>query len=375
MKFYNFRLPTKLVLGCGSIAKLSQEISSLGKKVLLVTGRRAMKKTGILDRVYNILSKERIKVSVFSQVEPEPHCETIDLGAELAKKEKSEVIIGLGGGSSIDAAKAIAGIAKQEAKVEEFLADRKLTGPGLPLVAIPTTSGTGAEVTPNAVLLDKKRKIKKSFRSRFLFAKIAIIDPELTLTCPPRVTAYSGIDALTQAIESFVSLGSNPVTDSLCKEAMGLIIRSLPKVYLDGKDLKARQDMSYGSLLAGIALFNARMGAVHGLAHPLGARYNLAHGLLCGLLFPAVIEFNMDVVEEKYRFVSFLFGGETGQEASTSIRSLLESLNFPHGLKELGIKEEDFPLIAKQSMPSGSLKVNPKKVSEEDAILILKRSF
>jgi len=375
MKFYTFRLPTKLVLGCGSITRLAQEIKPYGKRVLLVTGRRAMKNTGILDRIYNILVKEGMKVSVFSGVEPEPHCETVDKGVEVAKRERSEVIVGLGGGSSIDVAKAIAGIAKEEVKAQAFLFKRKLESPGLAFVAIPTTSGTGAEVTPNAVLLDKKKLIKKSFRSRFLFAKVAVIDPELTLRCPAQVTAYAGTDALAQAIESFVSLGSNPLTDSLSREAMRLIIRSLEKAYRKGKDLRAREDMSYGSLLAGIALFNARMGAVHGLAHPLGARYNLSHGLICGLLLAAVMEFNMDEAREKYGFVASLLGGKTAYQAPTYIRRLLKNLNFPHGLKDLGVKENEFSLIATGSLSSGSLKANPKKVYKKDAILILKRSF
>jgi len=398
-RLFNFNLPSKLVMGCGSLGSLTQEVKSLGKRLLLVTGQTAMKRLGILNKVVKMLTDEDITVALFDKVEPEPCTETVNAGVSLAKKEGCEIVVGLGGGSVLDTAKAIAGIANKEGKVEEFQAGRKLTSPGLPFIAIPTTSGTGAEVTPNAVLINKKEGIKKSFSNPFLSAKVAIIDPELTIFLPPHITAYSGMDALCQAIESFVSLGSNPLTDSLCRGAIRLIGGSLLKAYREGKDLQAplqrqatlqrvatgqaRIDMSYGSLLGGIALFNARMGVVHGIAHPLGARYGLAHGLVCGLLLPYAMEFNLDVAGDKYAELAPFLGGGTGgttkigtaKVAISRIRELLAELDFPKGLGELGVKEKDFPAIAKDSMPSGSLKANPKKVSEKDVVEILKKAM
>lgn len=380
---YNFSLSTKLVMGCGSLQSLTQEASSLGKRLLLVTGRAAMRRLGILDKVVKMLNDAGKTVTLFDQVEPEPCTETVNIAVELAKKEKCAMVIGLGGGSVLDAAKAIAGIANKEEEVEEFQAGKRLDSPGLPFIAIPTTSGTGAEVTPNAVLINKKECLKKSFRDPLLSAKVAIIDPELTIFSPPHITAYSGMDALCQAIETFVSLGSNPLTDSLCREAIKLIGRSLLKAYRKGKDLPARIDMSYGSLLGGIALFNARMGVVHGIAHPLGARYGIAHGLLCGLLLPYAMEFNLDVVADKYAEIVPLLGSnisgtkgtDAAKEAISRIKDFLANLNFPQGLRELGVKEKDFPAIARDSMPSGSLKANPKKVVEGDVVEILKKTM
>lgn len=383
INIYNFSLPVRLVMGGGSLERLPTLTRDLGRKVLLVTGQTALRKIGILDRVLGMLAEEDLEVALFDRVESEPSTKTVDKGARLAKEESCQVVIGLGGGSAIDAAKAIAGIANKDGSVEEYQTGRRLESPGLPFIAIPTTSGTGAEVTPNAVLINRDKKVKKSFRDSHLFARLAIIDPELTLSLPPKITAYSGMDALCQSIESFISLGSNPLTDSLSIKAIELIGRSLLKAYQDGSDIQARTEMSYGALLAGIALFNARMGVIHGIAHPFGAMYSLGHGLVCGVLLPYGMEFNLDVAYGKYARIASIFGEglnkdkemEGAKLAISRIRELLARLNFPKGLKELGAKEEDFPHITRESMPSGSLRANPKKTFEDDVIEILKRAL
>lgn len=383
-KSYSFSLPTKLVTGWGSLNSLGPEVSPLGKNALIVCGKNAMRKSGILDIVSEGLKKAGLSSLVFDKVEPEPSVDTVNKGATLAKKESCDVVIGLGGGSALDAAKAIAGIANKKEKAETFMAGKKMTSAGLPFVAIPTTSGSGAEVTPNAVLINKKENVKKSFRDEHLFAKLAIIDPELTVELPPELTAYSGMDALCQAIESFVSLGANPLTDSLCRSAIRLIGRSIFRAFRDGKNVQARTDMSYGALLAGIALFNARMGVVHGIAHPVGLRYGLPHGLVCGLLLPYAMEYNLDTIASKYADIAPLLGGKVEDSTEKKIgakvaiyrvRHFLAELKFPKGLKELGVDEKGFAQIAQESMPSGSLKHNPKKVSEKDVIAILKKAL
>lgn len=361
-------------MGWGSLEELPRLSKDLGERILLVTGRSAMKRSGILDRVTKLLMDVNQIILVFDQVEPEPHWDTVNNGVRLAKDKECQVIIGLGGGSVLDTAKAIAGIANKKTSVEEYQTGQKLEFSGLPYIAIPTTSGTGAEVTPNAVLINKKKGIKKSFRDPLLSAKVAIIDPELTIFLPPKITAYSGMDALCQAIESFVSLGSNPITDNLCLGAIRLIGRSLLKSYRNGRDIQARTDMSYGSVLGGIALFNARMGIVHGIVHPLGVKYGLSHGLLCGLLLPHAMEFNLNVAEEKYNQLAPLLGGKDAKGCISRIRELLSNLDFPKSLGELGVKEEDFSDIARESMPSGSLKANPRKVTEKDVIKILRKA-
>ena len=379
-KIYTFSVPTKIIIGCGSLRNLPEVTQGSGKRILLVTGRGAMKKSGILDRVIGLLGGG---ITLFDRVEPEVSTDTVNAGAKLAREKKSETIIGLGGGSALDAAKAIAGIANKSRPVEEYLLGEKLESPGLPFIAIPTTGGTGSEVTPNAVLIDRRRGTKTSFRSTHLFAGTALIDPELTLPAPPRLTAYAGMDALCQAIESFTSLGANDITDGLAVKAIKLIAGSLLKVYRDGSDIQARTDMAYGALLSGITLSNAGLGLIHGIAPSVGVRYELAHGLLCGLLLPAGMEFNLRVSAKKYAGVAKIFGEdienleetEAAGRAISAIKKLLTALGFPSGLKELGVTDEHFPDMAKESMSSGSLKVNPRKVTEADAVDILRKAL
>jgi alcohol dehydrogenase class IV len=370
-------------MGNGSFEILPQESCLFGRNILFVTGSSSMKKLGFLDKAITSLEKYGANVVLLDGITPEPTTEMVNRGAELAKEKNIEVVIGLGGGSVIDCAKAIAGVANKENLVEEYLKGKQLESPGLPFIAVPTTAGTGAEVTPNAVLIQKNLQKKESFRSPLLFAKVAIIDPRLTVQLPPKITAESGMDALCQAIETYVSVGANPVTDALVIDAIEMIGDSICKVYQDGENLDLREKMLYGSLLTGMALCNARMGAVHGIAHPLGAIYNLSHGLVCGMLLPYVMELNLDVAVEKYAHVASLLGEtikgmpikEAAKKAIEKIRSILKILNFPERLRELGVKQEDFPRIIEDSMPSGSLKANPKKVSPEDVEWILKSAW
>ncbi|MFH1783522.1 MAG: iron-containing alcohol dehydrogenase [bacterium] len=381
LRAYQFFTPTQIIFGWQSIRKLPQIIFGYGKKVLLVTGHTAARKAGILTGVQKLLEEKKIDVTIFDNVEPEPSCDTVNSAVALAKARDCDVVIGLGGGSALDVAKAIAGIFNTGLPVEEFHSGAKhLLQPGLPLIAIPTTSGTGSEVTPNCVLIDSRKKIKKSFRSDHLFARVAIVDPELTLGLPPQQTAYSGMDALCQSIESFVSKDANPLTDAIALQSIRLVKNNLMQAYTNEHDKDARIAMSYAALFSGIALTNAKMGAVHGIVPQLGTYYNVSHGLLCGLLLPAVMEFNVDIAGAKYAHIAAIFGQnvkemhniDAGRKAIESIKKFLADLQFPAGLKALGIQEKNFSKIAKESMPSGSLKANPKRVTEQNVIDILR---
>lgn len=382
-KIYEFNLPTRIIFGWGSLNKLPGILRDLDKKVLLITGRHFAKRSGLLKRIKTLL--KGFDLEIFANVEPEPGCFTVNKAIDFAKEKKSKVIIGLGGGSSIDVAKATAGLANKEGRVEDYLRHkRRWEYPGLGFIAIPTTAGTGAEVTANAVLLDEARMVKESLRDRSLFAKVAIVDPALTVNLPRDLTAYSGMDALSQSMESFVSIGASPLTDGICKESIELIAKNILKVYGNPKDMALRISMSYASLLSGVALSNARMGAVHGLVHPIGAIYKIPHGLLCGLLLPYVMEFNLDVAKEKYAQISPFFRidlkGLNSEEATRlliqKIKKLLKKLNFPSNLKELKVKKEDFNRIAEDAiLYSGSLKANPIEVTKKDIIEILNKAY
>jgi len=378
---YEFNLPTRIIFGYRCLERLNEFLIDFDKNVLLITGRKFAKESGLIERIRGILKD--FKVNLFSEVEPEPSCETVNRAIRMTKEKNSKLILGLGGGSTIDTAKAVAGLANKEGRVEDFIeGKRKIEYRGIDFVAIPTTSGTGAEVTPNSVLIDEDRYVKKSLRSKFLFAKLAIVDPELTLSLPKKQTAYGGMDALSQSIESFVSKGSSPLTDGICWESIKLILENILKVYKDPNDIFGRINMSYASLLSGIALCNAKMGAVHGIVHPLGALYRLSHGLLCGLLLPYVMEFNLDVAKEKYALIYFLLDKkrlndrERAKRLILKIKELLKKLNFPSNLKELNVKREDFSKIAQDVYShSGSLKANPVEVNPGDIISILERAY
>ncbi len=407
-----FYIPTEIITGLGCFAGLGRAAECYGQRAMIVCGRTAMRKSGILDRAVTYLRQAGLEVQVYDAVAGEPTLEVVEGGLELARKEEIQVIIGLGGGSAIDAAKAIAGLVKQPGTVKEYHEGRALESPVsvdisgmdeqevafmsaamvwdileaitvLPWIAVPTTAGTGAEVTKNAVLTDPERQVKASIRSDDWFARLALIDPELTIPMPPDVTASSGGDALCQAIEAYVSIGAGPVTDALAAEATARIGRSLVRACEDGEDVEARADMLYGSLLAGMALTNARLGGVHGMAHPLGLRYHIPHGTVCGLLLPYVMEYNLEYAVAKYATVARLLGVDTsdmgeGEAAAMSVEivwDILEAINVPSHLAQFGVRQEDFPTIIAESLPSGSLKHNPRPLGEEDVRHILTQAL
>lgn len=378
-----FYTSTEVITGLGCFNELGPVVERYGERALLVCGQKAMRRAGILDQAITKLSGPGRIVEVYDAVVGEPTLTLIGEGIALARREGIQVVIGLGGGSAADAAKAIAGLSPQEGAVQEYHTGRAVERPGLPWVAVPTTAGTGAEVTKNAVLIDPQRGVKASIRSEDWFARAALVDPELTVSMPPPVTASTGSDALCQAIESYVSIGAGPVTDALSVQAIALIGRSLVRAYENGEDLEARSDMLYGSLLAGLALTNARLGGVHGMAHPLGYGYHIPHGTICGLLLPYVMEYNLNHATAKYATVARLLGADTAglserEAASKSVelvRGILERIDIPLHLSGFGVREEDFTQIIAQSLPSGSLKHNPRPLGEEDVRTILERAM
>jgi len=365
---HSFKTAGEIVTGSGSLQCVGERAAALGRKALVVTGRTAMRKSGATEKVVSLLKDVGVGVATFEEVEHDPDVTTVDAGRALCRQEQCDALIGLGGGSAIDAAKAIAGLANDSEPTAAFHDGRPVTQPTLPLIAVPTTSGTGAEVTKNAVISDRARAIKKSIRADRMMPDVAIVDPELTLSCPPDVTAASGMDALVQAIEAFTSVNANPLTDALAFDAARRLIKSLVAAHEDGQNLEAREQCAYGSLMAGMALANARLGAVHGIAHPLGVRYDLEHGVVCALLMPAVMRMNRGHVGDKYDWLSHVAGGDIIE----FLERLVERFGLRAALDQVAIPREDFPTIVAESMPSGSLKANPKKVTEADVETILK---
>lgn len=365
-RYYN---PAEIVVGEGSFAQLPGVVAHFGTCALVVRTRSA-------PALAPMLESAGVRVVESAPIAREPTTGEAEDALALARAEAVDVVVGIGGGSAIDVAKAVAGLFTQPGTVEEYLLGaRKVQSAGLPFVALPTTAGTGAEVTKNAVLTAPAHDLKTSIRHDSWFARVAIVDPELTYTLPPHVTAASGSDALCQAIEAYVSTGANPITDALAADAIVRIGRALPVAYREPHNRQARADMLYGSLLAGLALANARLGGVHGMAHPLGHRFDIPHGVICGLLLPYVMAYNLHYAQEKYVHIGQLLGYQDAVQGVEGVRQMLEAINIPLRLRDVGVTRESFPIIVEESLPSGSLKHNPRPLAAEDVTAILEAAW
>ena len=365
-RYYN---PTQIITGEGSYSQLPDVVARLGKRALVVRSPHAPQPGPLLEAA-------GVGVVETEPVTREPTVNVVDAGLALARAESVEVVVGIGGGSPMDVAKAIAGLFPHPGAASDYLGDdRQVPGGGLPFIAVPTTAGTGAEVTKNAVLIDPAHHVKTSIRHDSMFARAAIVDPELTYSLPPEVTAACGSDALCQAIEAYVSIGAMPVTDALAVEAIRLVGRALPIAYREPGDRQARADMLYGSLLAGLALANARLGGVHGMAHPLGYRFNIPHGVICGLLLPHVMAYNLHYSEVKYAHVADLLGYKSAAQSVEAVNRILGAINLPLRLRDVGVEREAFPVIVEESLPSSSLKHNPRPLKAEDVNAILEAAW
>jgi len=360
-----FRTAKRIITGWGCVEGLGEVASGVGQ-ALLVTGRKALRAAGTTGRLVELLASAGVAVVLFEEVDPEPSARTVDRAREAIAREGCRLVVAAGGGSAIDVGKAAAGLAFAEGSTGEYFSQRRIPSGSLEWIAIPTTAGTGAEVTNNSVLADAERGVKESIRP-FPMPRAAIVDGELTVSCPPEVTAAAGMDALVQGVESYLSRSATPLTDAVAFQAVRLIRPSLLAAYRDGGDRRAREAMSYGSLLAGMALTNARLGAVHGMAHPVGYRYHISHGVVCAALLPHVLRFNREAAGAKYGVLSEAFGGDAADVSA----GMLRELSLPEKLSPLGLSEKDFEAIAAESMPSGSLKANPRTVGIDDVKRIL----
>lgn len=367
---FSLNYPHKVIFGSGALGQLGTEVAARGRSALVVTGQTSMRAYGTLDRVTALLADAGVAPVTFDRVEHDPPLCTVERGVRLCRESGSEVVVGLGGGSAVDGGKAIACLANQEGSAYEYHAGREVEAPGLPFIAVPTTAGTGAEITRNAVLTDERTKLKQSIRSEYMIPDVALVDPELTLSVPQDVTAYTGADALTQAIEAFLSKASNAVTDTLALNAVMLLSSYLPKAVDDGGNLFVREKVALGSLMSAMAFSNSGLGAVHGLAHPIGAHFNVPHGLVCAVLLPHVTRFNLPTCELKFASLAAAVGARAGGEVPDTLASMLASIGIPRTLAEYGLTPDDFPTILRESR-SSSMAKNPREATDEDLASIL----
>ncbi|MBV8214487.1 MAG: iron-containing alcohol dehydrogenase [Verrucomicrobia bacterium] len=376
---FELSVPEKIIFGKGSLARLGQLVSGFGSRVLIAHGANP-------DRAHSIEGLLAQSTITLYPVRNEPTTEDIAKGVAEAKTREVTLVIGIGGGSVIDAAKAISALATNTGDILDYLEvigrGNPLTKPGLPCVAIPTTAGTGAEVTKNAVIASLEHQVKVSLRSPFLLPRIALVDPELTYSLPVKVTIATGLDALTQLIEPLVSSRANPATDGLCREGIPRVARSLPAVVQNGKDFAAREGMALASLFGGLALANSGLGAVHGFAGPIGGMFSVSHGLICGILLRFVVDANIralrlrapdSIALARYDEIGRLLTGSPDALATDGLAWLTDvskTLNLP-ALSSLGIPREAISEIASKTAKASSTKANPIELTlpELEAIL------
>jgi len=334
-----------------------------------------------LEEITSVISSLQdvgLKIRIFDEIEPNPDIETVARGARLAVKDNINLIIGLGGGSAIDAAKGISIVATHGSNIWMYVGTDKVPGPTIPIVAIPTTSGTGSEVTPFAVFTNKTISKKEGVESRYIFPGVALIDPILTKSMPSRLTIDTGIDALAHAIEAYTSRSANPISDSLAIEAISLIARFFIKAVQEGNDIEAREGMALASTMAGMAITHAGVGAAHGFAMAIGSMLGTPHGRTVGILLPSVMEYNAISSSEKFKHIVHLFKVNARenlfkdiQEAGQIVRILLSKVGFSTKLSDIGVKKDKLPQIVDNSMLYGDMSNNPRSFTKEEALSLL----
>ena len=382
---FEFSTATRIIFGPGTLDSIGKLAYKFGNSAYIITGSPK----NITDRLVSLLDAHGISY-IQSDINHEPTISSIQKLVDTARQFSPDLVIGIGGGSALDSAKSTAAFLSNSGDISDYLEiiglNKPLTKESVPLITIPTTSGTGAEVTKNAVLGSTRRKVKVSLRSPLLFPKIALIDPELTLSLPKDITAFTGLDALTQLIEPYTCIDPNPLTDALCREGIRRIGESLFNVFDDGNDYKAREDMSLASLFSGLALTNAKLGAVHGLAGPLGGKIQAPHGAICACLLPQVMEGNLSAiiernpdhpVLERFDIIGKILCNKPSAKAKDGVQWIREFCELARiqNLSFYGLTEKDFNKIIEKSIRSSSMKGNPVTLSEIELRNILQQSI
>ena len=373
---FEFATATRIIFAEGSAATLPELARTFGTRPLVVTGAST-------DRAAAVVSA--LSAQTFA-VPGEPTVDLIREGARRVQDDGCDVVVALGGGSAIDGGKAIAAVAANGGEPLEFLEvvgkGRALKVPPLPLIAVPTTAGTGSEVTRNAVLGSPEHGVKASLRSPLMLPRIALVDPELTYGLPPAVTASTGLDALTQLIEPYVSVRANPLVDAICVEGIRRVAGALRRAYHDGADVAARRDMALGSLFGGLALANAGLGVVHGFAAPLGGTWKAPHGALCAAILPHGMAANVDALRARapqhpalgrYATIASLLTGRNDARAEDGIdwvRELCVELNIP-SLRAWGVTQADLPGVVEKAARASSMQANPLPLTDKELLAVI----
>ena len=382
--YFEFATASQIIFGPGALKDIGDLSADMGRHAFLMTGKNADRAAPLVE----ILTKQGARISQFS-IPKEPTTDLALAAVDRARRNVCDFVIGFGGGSVLDAGKVVAALLTNSGELMDYL---EVIGRGQPLnrrpapyIAIPTTAGTGAEVTRNAVLDSPGHRVKVSMRNRYMLPDLALVDPELTYSMPPSLTAATGLDAFTQLLEAYVSLQANPMTDGICREGLQCAARSLKKAYSDGKNVTARRDMCLASLFGGLALANAQLGAVHGFAGPIGGMYDAPHGALCAGLLPHVMETNIRALQSRnpqspamnrYDEIARIITGSAKARATdgiTWVHDLCLALQVPR-LADYGIIESDFQTIVAKSQKASSMKGNPIALTDAELSEVLQKA-
>lgn len=380
-KQFNFSMPTRATFGVGKLDSLGEEAAALGKRALVVSDKQ-LSTSEVFKKALESLQAAGVEGVVFNQVIPNPPDTIVNQGVEKYREAGCDMLVAAGGGSSIDCAKAIGAIIANGGTVKDMLDEDSVRNPIPPFIAIPTTAGTGSEVTIYSVITDSLTHEKLILFSHNLLPNVAILDPEITRGLPPEVTAGTGMDALTHAIEAYTTEVSNPISDAVACGGIELIGRFIERAYHDGDDLEARAGMLLGSHMAGIAFSNADLGSVHTLGETLGGFYDLPHGITMAVFLPYIMDYNLDAVPEKYARVAALLGEDThglsqmeaGRKAVERVKALNLALKIPT-LADLGVKPENFAEMAKACKAHVCDPLNPKPIDEDTYLKLYQLAY
>ena len=383
-KTYAICLPNTLIFGNGAVEKVGEKVKELGKRKSLIITDKGIVGAGLLEKVLIPLEQTGVEAQIFDQIEPNPRDYTVVKAFEFGKKKGCEVIIGLGGGSSIDAAKAVGVLMTNPGSLQDYLRGTAVKNPLPPLIAIPTTAGTGTEATQFSVVTDTERSFKMGIGSPFLMPKVGIVDSSLMESMPPLLTAATGMDALTHAIEAFVSVNAQPFSDAMALHAIFLIGRYLRPSVANGANREARSEMAMASTLAGVAFSNAGVGLVHAMAHPLGGRFDVPHGVANAILLPPIMHFNLIARLEKFGRVAQALGEkaegmsavEAGKKAVEAVRQLSADIGIPGRLSDAGVKEEGIPQLAADALNmKRALACNPRMTTQSEIEKLYRENY
>ena len=373
---FSFELPTKIEYGAGAARKLTAAIRELNALKVLIVTDKGIEASGLLSQVANRLARDRVQFEIFTDVEPNPKDYNVLQGTRVAKQMQADCLVAIGGGSPIDCAKAIAVLATHAGDLREFENQDKISGDVLPLIAIPTTAGTGSEVTFSSVITDTQQKFKFSIHHTKIAPRIALVDPEMTATMPAALTAATGMDALTHAIEGYSANCAEPLADAAALYAIELIVAHLKAAVFDGRDLQARAGMLLGSVLAGISFSHSDVAAVHCIAEALGGKYDAAHGVCNAVVLPVVMEYNLDYCLDQYARIAAAMGircdstREGARQAVNAVKKLAAEVNIPD-FSSLKVKKEDVDELAYNAFINGSNGSNPRPMSKDDYLTVL----